>query len=63
MAYNGYTQRGNPINADLHKEFTDHVISSQEEGKAPYPHYDAWYEAEKKVGDTTKNIYVNPKPK
>lgn len=63
MPYNGYTKAGNPISADLHKEFTDHVISSQENGQPPHPNYDAWYEAEKKVGETVNNVYVSPKPK
>lgn len=62
-SYSGYTPKGNPVTADLHKEFTDHVLESQIAGTTPHPNYDAWYENEKAVGATVKNVYSNPKIK
>ncbi len=62
MAYDGTTNRGNPTNYELHKEFMDHSISSQESGQQSYANYDDWYENEKKK-KTAPNTYVNPEPK
>lgn len=61
MPYNGVTPRGNPVSADLHKEFTDHTIDAAETGNQTYSNYDDWYDSVKKK-KTASNTYVNPQP-
>lgn len=61
MAYNGVTKRGNPVSADLHKEYTDHTIEASTNGTQSYSDYDDWYENVKKK-QVASNIYANPQP-
>lgn len=43
MAYEGLTPKRNPVNAQLHKEYTDYQIESDDGPEDRAKNYDEWY--------------------